>query len=108
MDNIFSKIDKKVLTIIIILLVILLAIFCFYKYMANQKLDVRSTAGGVNIENIEIEQGGAQIEGGDAGGLTICLDKCGDGLCQKTDPQCQNSLNCICPESNEDCPQDCQ
>ncbi len=46
---------------------------------------------------------------GNVGSLLICSDQCGDGICQKTDPNCKNgNLNCICPETKDNCSQDCK
>ena len=43
------------------------------------------------------------------GSLTVCLDKCGDGICQKTVSVCEGgNLNCVCVETQADCPQDCK
>ncbi|TSC94499.1 MAG: hypothetical protein CEN87_468 [Parcubacteria group bacterium Licking1014_1] len=98
----FSKIDKKVLiTLIIVLAVILLVSFFAYKYFKEIKITVEDSAGGANIEAPEIE-----IE--PQPGLFICADKCGDGLCQTSDPECKDNMNCVCPETKEECPEDCK
>lgn len=41
-------------------------------------------------------------------GLFICLDKCGDGVCQTADLLCTDKLNCPCVESRDNCPSDCK
>ena len=50
-----------------------------------------------------------KTEGIKSGGtLNVCLDQCGDGICQKTDQNCkEGNLNCLCPETLVNCPQDC-
>lgn len=117
----FTKIDKKVLTILIIaLIVILVSTFLIYKYISSSKTGVENTAGGVNTEEqknqenlltpqIEIEAEAVTGDSSSGGMLIVCLDKCGDSICQKIDEKCQSqSLNCICPETKEECPQDCK
>lgn len=43
------------------------------------------------------------------GTFTICRDQCGDGICQNTDPKCEEGdINCVCLESHAECPQDCK
>ena len=60
------------------------------------------------VELLEIKPAGNS--GNSNGGLTVCLDQCGNGICEQSDPNCgkENSLNCICLESKQDCPQDCK
>ncbi|MCX6718465.1 MAG: hypothetical protein NTY81_02585 [Candidatus Staskawiczbacteria bacterium] len=123
---IFSKLDKKVLIILIALVVvILLAGFAIYKYTGNSGIKTQNSAGGAQTqteqtpENSSAGQDNAiisapqvqiQAQGENGGGsLSICVDKCGDGVCQKTDPNCDaNNLSCICPETLKECPQDCK
>ena len=118
----FSKIDKKVLTILIIVAVIaVLLIFAAYKYLTLAPNAVENKTGGAqtiqtapddnqNQQNylapdVQIE---AQGENGN-GQLLVCQDKCGDGVCQKVDNNCgKGSTSCICPEEPKECPQDCQ
>ena len=58
---------------------------------------------------LELENNGIEIQGGGGGSLTICGDKCGDGICQSTVSDCkEGSPNCVCIESKNDCPQDCK
>ena len=125
---IFSRIDKKILTILILTIaVILLAGFGAYKYMSNHVVKVQDSVGGAqteqragnasgqdnssaNVQQIQIQAGGVQAEGSGTGTLSVCVDNCGDGICQKTDPACgkDNNLNCVCPETPQDCPKDCK
>lgn len=126
-DMTFSKIDKKVLIILIIAVaVILLVGFMLYKSVADSANGPQNLTGGAQTENgvlgdenkpadntpqIEIKADGVQAQGGTGTGmLTVCLDKCGDGICQATDSYCSenNSLNCICVETPQECPQDCK
>ena len=117
----FSKIDKKVLIWLIAVLVIAaLAGIAAYMRLVKNAVEVQNSAGGASTENnesqqnspdIELELGDAQVEGGaGSGGLIICSDRCGDNVCQTEDPECpgENSLNCVCLETPEECPQDCE
>jgi len=122
----FSKIDKKILLILVaVILLLLLAGFLIYWYISIPATGAYNLTGGVQTENtsnnqnkpttntpqIQIQAGGVQVQGENGGGsLSVCLDKCGDGICQKTDPNCgkDNNLNCICPETPQECPQDCR
>lgn len=123
----FTKMDKKILTISVITLVIILAlVFLAYKYIDSIGTQIENTAGGASTETqidqqssneqdamisapqIEIEAD--SVSGSNNGGLTICLDECGNGVCQAVDEECldqDNNLNCVCAENFEDCPQDC-
>jgi len=93
---------KLLIAIIVILAVVLVAGFFAYKYLNPAE----QPAEQPEIPQAQIEVGGTQKNGG---GLSICLDKCGDNICQKSDPDCKaNSLNCICPETVQECPQDCK
>lgn len=121
---IFSKVDKKVLIIAVIAVVVILLVgLVVYKYVYNSANNVQNLTDGaqsdktptpdstVNTPQVQIQAGGVQTQGGNgAGTLLVCSDKCGDGICQKTDPKCgnENNLNCVCPETPEECPQDCK
>jgi len=129
----FSKIDKKVLIWLVAALVVAALIgIAAYKQLLGNAGDVQNSTGGASTENtnqgnnenlqnesrqnlpdIELDLGDVQVEGGagsGSGGLTICLDKCGDGICQTRDLDCDynSSLNCVCPETPQECPQDCE
>ncbi|MCX6724375.1 MAG: hypothetical protein NT155_04415 [Candidatus Staskawiczbacteria bacterium] len=117
----FSKIDKKVLlTLIVALVAILLSGFIIYKYTVNPApvVKVQNLTGGAKTDSksspkpiVDAPTVEIQAQGGSgAGFLSICLDRCGDGTCQKTDPNCgkKDNLNCICPETHQECPQDCK
>ena len=119
MQKLFSKTDKKVLIILIVVLVVILLLgFAIYKYVAGSVDRVRNSVGGVETEQksnntpqVQIQAGGVQVQGESGGGmLSVCLDKCGDGICQEADLSCgeSNNLNCICPETQQECPQDCK
>lgn len=113
---IFSKIDKKILIILIAVVVaILLIVFVAYKYILSPGIKVQNSAGGAQTEKqtqqVQVQVGGVGAQGTNGGGtLSVCIDKCGDGICEKTDPNCSadNNLNCICPETPQECPQDCK
>lgn len=120
MNNIFSKIDKKILIALVVILAVIIIAGCFvYKYLVNLGSSVENSIGGTNTENIQqLDQGtgdniqvtpdGIQADGTNGGGtLTVCSDKCGDGVCQTSDPEC-NDLNCTCVEDPQECPQDCK
>lgn len=117
----FLKIDKKVLiTVIVILILLILIIVAVYGSMNKANApQIENSIGGTNIEvsqepvleNEEGVQSGIQVQAeGEAGGgtLFICEDKCGDGICQEEDPGCAQAGSCICAETAEDCPADCQ
>jgi hypothetical protein len=125
----FSKIDKKVLIVLILVIVIILLIgFAIYKYTTDSKIKVQDFTGeaqteqksadntnnkdnpAVTIPQIQIQANGVQAQGGERGGLSVCVDECGDGVCQKADLSCDenNNLNCICPENPQECPKDCK
>jgi hypothetical protein len=118
----FSKIDKKILTITIAVFVVILLIGIFaFKSLDIANPEVENSLGGVQAESnlnqdqqqselqagIEIE---AEAEGENSGGtLTMCLDECGNGICQVTDTDCiKNNTNCVCAENSQECPQDCK
>jgi len=120
----FSKVDKKILLILIVVIAaVLLVGFMVYQYMVSPATKMQNSTGGAQTEvqgspkednnnpQVQVEVGGIQAQGGNGQGmLSVCLDKCGDGVCQKTDPNCgkDNNLNCICPETPQDCPEDCK
>ena len=122
MQNIFSKIDKKILIILgVILIVVLIAGFFVYKYLKDVEKTVENNQEEAIIETSEqgqerppVDLGNPQIEIQQQSGLpaqpglTICVDKCGDGVCQALDPECKDSMNCICAETKVDCPGDCK
>jgi len=107
---------KKFLIISLIIIVILLLGIFAYKYY-NQGAKVQNTTGGANIEvkepegqkdntaqsqQAQVEIGGIKANAsGGKGTLIICMEKCGDNVCQKSDSD-------ICSETPEDCPQDCK
>lgn len=110
-------IKNKNIVIICSLLLILALVFIFalaYKYQNTAVPDNKSSPSQLKEDNMGLQDQGVKvlepkIEGGDSGGfLTICADKCGDGVCQETDADCDNNLNCICQETSQECPQDCK
>jgi len=109
--------DKKVFKILIIVVVaVSLAGLGTYFYLASSGIKVKNATGGVqtqgnNAAPVQIEVGGVKAGGESGQGLlSVCMDKCGDDVCQKTDPNCGEggNLNCVCPETPQDCPQDCK
>ncbi len=113
---------KNIIILIIILIIIGLGAFYSYKMLSAPKNDLtQSTASNTLDENNSTtepqQDSGAQIEVQDDSGnvvdnnsLNVCVDQCGDGVCQTTDPECSltHYLNCICLENAQTCPQDCQ
>ena len=112
MQNIFSKIDKKVLIICVILIVVLIAGFFVYKYSKDVKKTVQNNEGEIKIETpgkqIITPSENSKVEIQPRPGLIICADKCGDGICQPAVTICEDNLNCICAETKVDCPGDCK
>jgi hypothetical protein len=119
------KLDKKVIIVLAAIIVVLIVAGAgFYNYATKTEesnLEIFSPEEinqepnqPDNTPKIEIPEGGIKVEGGNGdsggGGLIICLDKCGDGICQTADPDCDmnKSLNCTCPENQQECPQDCK
>jgi hypothetical protein len=110
---------KKFFTIILIILVIILigGFFLFKNF--NNNSGVENSLGGINTESLNNEnesqnetvpQIQVEAEGQTGQGeLLICVDECGNGICQEPDSDCGKDgiYNCICPENPEICPQDC-
>lgn len=111
------KPDKKILIIsIIILTAVLSAGFFVFKYSKEIKKSPQDSVLQENLEKEEqseeeqpsIDTESLQIETEQQTGLFICADKCGDGVCQASDSECKNNMNCVCLETKEECPQDCK
>lgn len=112
----FIKLDKKVLGILaVILVVVLTGAFFGYKYLSNPTPTPEDLTGGTfnsageeeksdNLPDIQIKTD-QPIDNG----FSVCSDQCGNGVCQKEDLSCdKKSLNCVCAENSQDCPQDCK
>jgi hypothetical protein len=113
--------DKKDITILILIIVAVFAASMLgYKYLnidKNSVSNVQNSQGGINTEQqdaskdiqVQIDQGGIKAEGSSGGGgsITVCQDKCGDGICQMGDSKC-SGLSCVCPETTQTCTQDCR
>ena len=114
--------NKKILIgaiVLVIIVLFLLGIFVFKNYFQKQNItqnpintqNTEQPSVNNDIPSIQIETQGGTINTQGAsgqGGLIVCMDKCGDGICQKTDPNCKDGSACICPETNNDCPKDCK
>jgi len=108
---------KVVIALVVVLAVVAVAVFLIFKYTSSPRETApQDFAGAVNSGNknsepesqVNIEGMEVETEGGSSGGgLIVCLDKCGDGICQKSDSACEG-MNCVCPETPQECPQDCQ
>ena len=117
--------NKKTLIILVIAIAVVLAAGIFaYSYFNSQKSQAPNfaaeneikteppsgqelgTSGELETPQVEMQ---AEVQGTNGGGgLTVCQDKCGDGICQAPDLNCKNNFNCVCPEAKTDCPQDCK
>lgn len=121
---------KNLIVILVILAIILLACFFGFKYFNNQEINVQSYVDQEatiqpeqNLENspapeqpvtnnnppqVQISPPVVTEKKPVSGGLSVCVDECGNGVCQKTDPECKDNMNCICSETPQECPQDCK
>lgn len=123
MQNIFSKMDKKVLVIVgVILIVVLISSFFVYRYLKDLEKTVQNNEGEVKIktpgeqiiipdensQNQDQPNNIPQVQLQPQGSLIVCADKCGDGICQPVGTICDDNLNCVCSETKEDCPSDCK
>src|SRR5437879_6390023 len=110
----FTKIDKRILIAAVSFLVLLLLLgIALYGYMlklnasqtnapaskiqspADKTVSQDSSTPQENKPNVELKNGGVEAQGTGVSGITICSDKCGDGVCQTTDLKCDNGkLNC--------------
>jgi len=118
MQNIFSKIDKKILIIVgVIAIIILIAIFFAFEYSKSvgetvQNEEESTTIGASNSDQIQspvsLEGIQAETESGLQSDFTICVQRCGDGICQPAGTICIDNLNCVCAETKVDCPNDCK
>jgi hypothetical protein len=69
----------------------------------NPQQNIENNNPANPLSDVEVE-----TQGGNVGGLFVCSDKCGDGICQQEiEKDCKN-LNCTCVETKTDCPQDCK
>jgi len=112
MKNIFPKIDKKVLVIVgVILIVVLIASFFIYQYSKDLEKTVQLEKEEIKIETPGVEitapNENQQNQDQQKGFLTVCADKCGDGICQPAGT-CNDKLDCVCVENTTECPQDCK
>jgi len=125
-------INKKTSIILgIILVVLVLGGLSFYQYSVSNtnKDNLNNDDNSANVEQInpnsnqnenqdqiQVQSDGIKVEGSDnsgntgpQGGLIVCVDKCGDGICQNSNTACDpKGLNCVCQESLAECPQDCK
>ena len=116
------KINKKVLIISLVVLVLVVVVaggLLAYKSIKinNPQIQEKKNTENKNAENKNADnkvvvpdvqvQVNTKDTSKDQAFLTVCLDNCGDGICQKIDTTCEGSGNCICPETFKDCPKDC-
>lgn len=124
--------NKKYLITTIIVIVFLVLSFSGYLLIIKKPVKVENSVGGANIESgnkatqqtqpkvvtptpnvqVQVDAGGVKASGSTGKGtFTVCQDKCGDNICQTTDPSCgkdSNNLSCVCPETKSNCPEDCK
>jgi len=122
--NMFTDIDKKILITISTLLILLLmgGFFIYvYFYFAQIKSGIQDVNESPNTQEVQQENSQnsqdqintdspfieIETETEDQSGFLVCVDKCGDGVCQQGEERCDN-LNCICREDKQECPQDCK
>lgn len=97
--------DKKALIILIIIVALVLAGgFLFFKYSKNNQPEIQNNIGGLDTELEVVAEPGSGEGGGD---FTVCLDQCGDGICQADNGGC-TGFDCTCAETAQECPQDCK
>lgn len=111
-----------IITGVIILVFISYGVFSGYKNLSQkepsgedikegapqgQQKEIGEPEGNNNPAGGQEEEPNNNLRGEEqkGGGLFICADECGDGICQ-TDV-CTDNFNCPCLETPEDCPQDC-
>lgn len=111
--------NKKILITVVIVCALLVVGFFAFSYVNQPKSDVQdnnttSIQEEIQQENTQDSQvqfgsdsPSVEIETVQEGGLLVCADKCGDGICQESKNKC-DSLNCICLEDKQECPQDCK
>lgn len=96
---------------IILILIVAFAVFFIAGVLVFQYINkIESTENNsVNTEkspaNSEAVKNKENKE--NKGSLIICADKCGDGICQISNEDC-GEIDCICLETPQDCPKDCQ
>lgn len=126
--------NSKKIIIASVIAVILLAVAGFFYYqfylgknpapVANENANVKNTdttqqnidtqtapSANQDTPSAKLEAGGTfKAEGTNGGGmLLICEDRCGDGVCENKAEDCSaNTLKCVCPETPQDCSQDCK
>jgi len=114
--------NKKLLAVLlIVVLIALIGGFSLYEYVFAPSEELPNNINETPIEtpveqsngnsvedNLQIDSNnGIEVNGGNNGGLFICSDKCGDGICQAAQEKC-DSINCTCVENVSECPQDCK
>lgn len=118
---------KTSIILSIILVVLVLSGLAFYQYsVSNTKGNLKEENNSENIEptnsdsnqnnnEIQVQAEGVTVESsnnmgntGTQGGLIVCVDKCGDGICQEDNTCDPEKFNCVCQETVLECPQDCK
>lgn len=115
--KVFSKIDRKVLIVLVIILIMaLVAGILSYRYLKQVREEIKQKetekieGAGWQTGILEIQnEPDSQVSGDsdDNSFITICVDKCGDNFCQTVDSISSNDSNLPCSETPETCPKDC-
>lgn len=115
--------NKKlfILGIIVVVLIVFGGTLVYYKKTADEQKGedfaslIDNEKNEESKENSEsqlppqIEIQAVSGENASEGSLIICVDKCGDGVCQNEETVCEGgNLNCVCVETMINCPQDCK
>ena len=121
--------NKLIIGGVIVFLVLMGGGFAFYNYGLNVNNDAAQQSAQENTENSdqatvltgtpESEQNpdaagtnvGVEVEATSTspkGMLLVCIDKCGDGICQNVAACEEGDMNCVCTENKQECPADCK
>lgn len=97
---------------VIVLTLVIYGVYSWYGTLSQEQSSNGSIEEGTGQEQPEIGNpennnpaGEEEEPNNNQGGLIICRDDCGDGVCITN--TCTDDMNCPCSETLEDCPQDC-
>ncbi len=108
--------NKKIVIGVIVIAVIALAGFFGAQYLGMKKnqpatsqpttQNNKTTSNQPTIGNVKID---TKTSGLSVSLQNTCAYRCGDGICQTSDPSCKpGDSSCICPETPQNCLQDCK
>lgn len=105
---------KKFFIPAIVVAVLIVAVVSYWFYNANIAVAPNSPEQSEQngqeqqrVQEPENKSGTPVIEMQEQSGIFVCVDKCGDGICQPPEKECDN-LNCVCLENPQECPADCK